>query len=187
LINGSIRKVAALAGRRIDGPDVEPKRFPASSINSVRRQLEKIFEQEKIELLVCAAASGADLLALELALKLNIGFRIVLPFVPSRFRSTSVIDSSLEWGGIFDLVIAKAESTGDLVILDKNLTAEDAYKHATRAILAEANAAAAPEKALAIIVWEGKSRGPDDFTLQFRDLAIEAGMRERVVLTRSET
>ena len=185
--NSSTRKVAALAGRRIDRPDAEPKRFPVSSIDSVKQQLEKILLEEKIELLVCAAASGADLLALELALKLNIDFRIVLPFAPDRFRLTSVVDSSAEWGVTFDRVLTKAESTGNLVILDEALADEDAYKHATRAILTEANAAAAPDRAVAIIVWEGKPRGPDDFTLQFRNLAIEAGMRERVVLTRSET
>ena len=119
--------------------------------------------------------------------RFNIDFRIVLPFVPDRFRSTSVVDSSAEWGGTFDLVLRKAESAGNLMILDEVLSDEEAYKYATRMILAEANAAAAPDKALAIIVWEGKPRGPDDFTLQFRNLAIEAGMRERVVLTRSET
>jgi hypothetical protein len=187
LKNSSIRKVAALAGRRIDRPDAEPTRFPISSINSVKQQLKDIFEQEKIDFLVCAAASGADLLALELALKLNIDFRIVLPFAPDRFRSTSVVDSSPVWGGTFDLVLTKAESAGNLVILDKVLADEDAYKYATRVILAEANAAAAPDKAVAIVVWEGKARGLDDFTLQFRNLAIEAGMRERVVLTRTET
>ena len=185
--NSSIRKVAALAGRRIDRPDAEPKRFPTSSIESVKQELEKILVEEKIKSLVCAAASGADLLALELALKLDIDFRIVLPFAPDRFRSTSVVDSSAEWGGTFDLVLTKAESTGNLVILDKVLSDEEAFKYATRMILSEANAAAAPDKALAIIVWEGKPRGPDDFTLQFRNLAIEAGMRERVVLTRSGT
>ena len=33
--------------------------------------------------------------------------------------------------------------------------------------------------------FEGKPRGPEDVTLLFRTLAVEAGMRERVVLTRS--
>jgi hypothetical protein len=187
LKNSSIRKVGALAGRRIDRPDAEPKRFPISRINSVKQQLKKIFEEEEIDLLVCAAASGADLLALELAMKLNIDFRIILPFAPDRFRSTSVVDSSAEWGATFDLVLTKAESTGNLVILDEAMTDEDAYKYATRVILTEANTAAAPDKAVAIIVWEGKPRGPNDFTLQFRNLAIKAGMRERVVLTRSKT
>jgi hypothetical protein len=187
LKKSSIHRVAAVAGRRIDRLDAEPRRFPISSIDSVKQQLVKIFTEEKIDFLVCAAASGADLLALESASKLNIDFRIVLPFAPDRFRLTSVVDSSAEWGAIFDLAVRKAESTGNLVVLDKDLADEDAYKHATEVILAEANKVAAPGKAVAIIVWEGKPRGPDDFTLQFRTLAVEAGMRERVVLTRSES
>jgi hypothetical protein len=178
-----LRRVAALAGRRIDPADAVAVRFPRSSLASVRDQLEEIFLQEKLDLLVCSAASGADLLALEVASNLEIECRIVLPFSPDRFRATSVVDSSSEWGMKYDELLGKAASSGNLIIGSGDLSEEEAYMCATRIIVTQANAAAAPEKAIAIIVWEGRSRGHNDFTSEFRDLALRAGMRTREVHT----
>jgi hypothetical protein len=178
-------KVAALAGRRIDAPGSETIRFPRSSINSVREQLQQVFLEEKVQLLVCSAASGADLLALEVASELNIDFRIILPFAPDRFRATSVIDHLSEWGAKYDHVLRKAELSDNLIVVDGGQPDDVAYRFTTKVIIKEAIAAAAPEKAVAIVVWEGMPRGRGDLTLQFRNLAIQSGMEERVVLTRN--
>jgi hypothetical protein len=176
--------VAALAGRRVDAEEATSERFPASNIPRVRSEIERVLIRDRIGLLVCAAASGADLLALEAAQRLNIRCRVVLPFDAKRFRSTSVVDRSEAWGNLYDSIIAKVEAAGDLVVIDRHQSDDDAYEHATSVILEQAKAAAAPNQAVAIVVWDGKSRGRNDYADQFRRLAQAEGMRERVILTR---
>jgi hypothetical protein len=180
----SENRVAALAGRRIDPPNSTSLRFPLSHVASVRTKIKETFLSEKIDLLVCAAASGADLIALEEASKLKIEYRIVLPLDPTEFRASSVTDRPGSWGPSYDGLVATARSSKNLIVVEKQLSNEDAYHYATQVILEEANAAAAPEKALAIIVWDGRSRGADDFSVLFRKLARKYGMREREILTR---
>jgi hypothetical protein len=176
--------VAALAGRRIDPEEATSVRFPASNILRVQAEIERVLLLDNIDLLVCAAASGADLLALEVAQRLKIKCRVVLPFNAKRFRSTSVVDRSEAWGSLYDSIIAVVEAADDLVVIDRKLSDDEAYKHATNVILAQAKAAANPNKATAIIVWDGKSRGRNDYADQFRRLARTEGMKERVILTR---
>jgi hypothetical protein len=50
------KRVAALAGRRIDASDAKVARFPLSEASRVRRELRELFIREQIEMLVCAAA-----------------------------------------------------------------------------------------------------------------------------------
>jgi hypothetical protein len=139
---------------------------------------------DHVDLLVCSAASGADLLALDAARDLSIRCRVVLPFQSDRFRSTSVIDRSWTWAQLYDSIIPAAEAVGDLVIVDRDQTDEEAYEYATTVIIKEAKMAAAPKPAIAIVVWDGSSRGENDYADQFRRLAQAEGMRERVILTR---
>jgi hypothetical protein len=177
--------IAALAGRRIDAAEASPARFPASEIRRVSSEIERALVEEKVQLLVCSAASGADLLALEAARKLRIRSRVVLPFAVSRFRATSVTDRSEDWGELFDQIIAPIKAAGDLVVVDDRLndSDDDAYAQTTRVILNEAKRAASPDAAIAILIWDGKSRGENDFADQFRRLADIAGMKRRVILT----
>ena len=124
------------------------------------------------------------MIAIEEASKLKIEYRIVLPFEPAVFRDTSVTDRPGTWGRSFDAAVATARSLNNLVVLENQSSNDEAYRQATIDILVEANAASAPEKALAILVWDGQSRGTGDFSLLFRTLAREYGMREREILTR---
>jgi hypothetical protein len=111
------RPVVALAGRRIDAVDTNPPRFPLEAVPTVRRRLADLLAKERAAALVCSAACGADLVALEEAERLGLKRRVVLPFPPERFRKTSVTDRPGDWASVFDRVIAAAESTGDLVVL----------------------------------------------------------------------
>src|SRR4051794_10091073 len=83
--------VLALAGRRIDAPGAPPK-FPLDSLALVKERVRGLLVQQKTDVLVCAAASGADLIALGEARALGLRRRIVLPFAVGRFRSASVTD-----------------------------------------------------------------------------------------------
>lgn len=72
--------VVALVGRRIDAVDTNESRFPLEAVPTVRRRLADLFVRERAVTIVCSAACGADLLALEEAERLGLRRRIVLPF-----------------------------------------------------------------------------------------------------------
>jgi hypothetical protein len=181
--------IVALAGRRIDAVDTNPSRFPLDAVPTVRRRLADLLARERAVALVCSAACGADLLALEEAERLGLRRRIVLPFPPDRFRESSVVDRPGDWGRVFDRLVRAAEEAGDLIVLSGNPDNDDAaYAAANEAIIAEAQRLAqegTAHRLVAAIVWEGLARPGDDTTAHFRKLAAEAGFEDRVILTRS--
>lgn len=172
--------VAALAGRRPDPEDAGTPRFPLANAGVVRSHIAAALRASGARTLVCSAACGADLLALEAAATLGMRRVVVLPFAPDRFRRTSVVDRPGDWAGAYDEVIADTRSHGDLVILSGAGEGDEAYAAATTAILERAAEIAGSEAAVvAIVVWEGAPRGPDDQTAAFAASARSRGM-ERV-------
>lgn len=169
--------VVALAGRRIDAADAIERRFPAEHVTVVRSRLRELLIDIGARALVTSAACGADLIALEVAGELKLRRRVILPFEASRFRDTSVTDRPGRWGEAFDRVIEEAGAAGDVVIVGSSSAA--AYKAANHAVFDEAGTLGAQlgSSAAAVVVWNGQSRGPDDFTAQFRDQAERRGMR----------
>lgn len=184
--------VIALAGRRVDLPDQSAPRFPLDNVGLVRARVEGLLQRLQPAVLVCSAACGADLLALDAAGTLGLRRRVVLPFDRAVFRRTSVVDRPGDWGPLYDRVIEEVEAAGDLIDLGYAAGDHSAYSAANERILddalslAHANSARptepaspiAPEKAVAVIVWEGRSRGADDLTEQF---AVSARLRGLVV------
>lgn len=98
-------KVVVLAGRRTDAATAATKRFPLSNVPFVKQHLHRLFQTEGFTMLICAAACGADLLALEVAGELGISTHIILPFAPELFRLTSVVDRPGDWGPRYDQLI----------------------------------------------------------------------------------
>ena len=179
--------VVALAGRRVDAPGTEPPRFPLENVPVVRERLAELLTRERAAALVCSAACGADLVALEEAERLGLRRRIVLPFAPERFRETSVVDRPGDWGGAFDRLVAAASAAGDLVVLDAG-EGDAAYAAANEAIIREAQALArgsggAPRRPVAVVGWDGSARAGTDATAGFRNLVAKAGFDERSVGT----
>lgn len=175
--------VFALAGRRIDAEEADAPRFPLARATAVRDRLTSLFAARQALALVCSAACGADLLALEAALALGIRRRVVLPVGPARFRATSVVDRPGDWGPRFDRILAAAQTAGDLIVLPGS---EDAasYAAANAAIVREALVIVPPPRHLAAVtVWEGAARGEDDLTEDFRRLAVQAGFEHLPILT----
>lgn len=182
--------VVALAGRRIDAAGSDAPRFPLENVPLVKRRLADAFVAEGVVALVCSAACGADLLALDVAERLGLRRRIVLPFPRERFRETSVVDRPGDWGPLFDRVVALAMAAGDLIVLNDAVSDDDAaYATANAAIIREAQELArasedgVPYRTLAMLVWEGSGRVGTDATKEFRSLALEAGFAEQCVLT----
>ena len=178
--------VVALAGRRVDAAGTQPPRFPLENVPVVRKRLAALLAGEGAAALVCSAACGADLVALEEAERLGLRRRIVLPFAPERFRETSVVDRPGEWGPVFDRLVAAARGAGDLVVLDAG-EGDAAYAAANEAIVREARtlvqAGGAAQRLVAVLVWEGAARAGTDATAGFRNLAAKAGFEERSVAT----
>lgn len=174
--------VAALAGRRIDAVGSRVRRFSIDRIDQVRADLKSLFEQEAVELLVCSAACGADLIALDLAKKAGIRYRIILPFSVERFRQSSVVDRPGDWGPLFDQLV-KDIPDSELIVLPELANDDEAYDHANKEIVRQAVTTATPGIGLAIAVWEGQPRQGSDATASFLQLAKDAGLKERIVRT----
>jgi hypothetical protein len=179
---GSRAVVAALAGRRIDAATSKVCRFPLQNVEPVRIALERLFAKENVDFLVCSAACGADLIALEIARQRGTRCLIVLPFSVERFRRSSVVDRPGNWGPLFDQIV-RSTSDSDLIVLQSTADADDAYEIATLEIVRQAAMIAAPAPALAVAVWERRAREKDDATASFLRHAKQAGMKSRSVRT----
>jgi hypothetical protein len=183
--------VVALAGRRIDLPDAQVTRFPLENIQEVGRRVCEALCKIRAVALVCSAACGADLVALEQARLLGLRRRIVLPFAPERFRQTSVIDRPGDWGPVYDQQVAATVAAGDLLVLEVATGGDAAYAAANEAIVREAQQLSRtlqpdqPHRLIAILVWEGAPRPGNDATARFRDLTRRAGFEEQSISTLS--
>jgi hypothetical protein len=174
--------VAALAGRRIDAPNAKEPRFPLENVPGVRLAISELLEKERVAFLICSAACGADLLALDVAIEAGVDCRVILPFDMEHFRQTSVIDRPGDWQKLFDPIVAALERNGGLVVLDGDPNVDSSYRRANEVIIEEALAASdTPPRA--ILVWEGRPRDEGDVTAQFQKLAAAAGMPERTIPT----
>ena len=174
-------KVAALAGRRIDEPDSTRIQFPLTCVKKVSADLRKLFETGRFTSLVCSAACGADLVAVESAKLLGMTIDIVLPYSPSKFRESSVVDRPGEWGPSYDRLIDETAANKRLHIL--NSDEEGNYDLATKGILNVATSMAPLESIIGVVVWEGKPRDKGDATLDFKRRAEKLGLKVHEVAT----
>src|SRR6266545_4181994 len=106
--------VVALAGRRIDRGNEQEPRFSLAEVPRVREGLYQLLQRSKVDALVCSAACGADLLALEAAGTAKIPRHIILPFPPEVFRPISVVDRPGPWGPLFDQIVEEVRSDDNL-------------------------------------------------------------------------
>lgn len=185
------RTVAALAGRRPDEEGASPPRFPLRAATSVQEALHDLFGRENVQVLVCSAACGADIIALTAARDLGLRRRVVLPFAPDAFVRTSVVDRPGDWEQRYWDVIEEVRAAGDLVVLDGDPEVDESYAAASAAILREAIAIAGSDdggtgaaRLMAIAVWEGAKRqdGKDE-TASLLNRARKAGAAIREVST----
>jgi hypothetical protein len=186
--------IIALAGRRIDPLDATISRFPLENAAAVRERIYAFLVDRKATALVCSAACGADLLALDAAGELGIQRHIVLPFEQNRFRATSVTDRPGEWGALFDRIIKGVAAAGALVILSNEGEDDAIFAATNRVILDEALTLArrtphdkveqSANSVLAVLVWDGQSRGEGDLTADFANEARARGLSVIEIATR---
>jgi hypothetical protein len=173
--------IVAVAGRRIDPDNSAEPRFPLSRCPVVAAELARLLSRGSVTRLICSAAAGADLLALDVAGRLGISKHVVLPYDQDVFRSTSVIDRPGEWASIYDRVLQELGREDRLEVLNEEEGSESAFRAVNQTIVDRAvqRAAGAGEilstPPVAIVVWEGHPRGADDSTNDFRMRAAAAG------------
>ncbi|MCI0665125.1 MAG: hypothetical protein L0220_29015 [Acidobacteria bacterium] len=178
--------VVALAGRRIDAPGAENKRFPPENAAVVQQKIHEFLINKSASVLVCAAACGSDILALEAAGDLLLRRRIVLPYDKETFKKSSVIDRPGDWGERYDRIIGKVESLGDLVEFAHDKDKEETYFATNIDILDQAARIADEmkgEDVAALVVWNGESRGKSDVTGHFREEAKKRGAQVSEIIT----
>jgi hypothetical protein len=166
--------VLAVSGRRIDPATADEPRFPAENEALVAHRIRDMMLSTTTQVVVCSGACGVDILALEAAGELGLSRRLVLPFPRQKFRATSVADRGEDWGRRFDAILQElpGEHVVELTVPQSN---DEAFAAANSKILdqAEGLASAGGRRALAMVVWNGLSRGPTDWTDQFRKLAVD--------------
>lgn len=180
-LNGT---VLAMAGRRIDAEGAEERRFPPGNEAMVGARMRNMMVSTTARAVVCSAACGADILALETAAQLGLGRRVVLPFGREQFRATSVADRGEDWGRRFDMILQQLAGK-DILELNLEVGNHEAYARVNAKILDEAAAWASNtnRRTLAAVVWNGLSRGATDLTEAFRRLAVDRKMEAIFVST----
>jgi hypothetical protein len=162
--------IIALAGRRVDALDAKLARFPSTpeNLETVHKRILELLQAKRASTLVSSAACGADLLALSAAQSLGVRRIIVLPFEREKFRKTSVTDRPGEWGSLYDGIVDEVQKAGDLQTLHLR-SEEEAYAEATHVIVDEAISLGQKLRVpvVAVLVWDGKSRGKGDLTEEF--------------------
>lgn len=186
--------IVALAGRGIDAPDAENSRFPLAHVPLVRERIRRLLIELGASAVVCSAAAGTDLLALEAAASLGLRRRIVLPYGREQFLDDSVRDRPGDWESSFHHAYRDARGQGDLHHLRLVGSRYDALVRATYALLDDAQELAAAEprsgrqagagQVTAVIAWDGAPRGADDLTAAFAAEARQRGIPVREILTR---
>lgn len=177
--------IVALAGRRVDARDSETPRFPLRNVGLVRDRLRELLREHDARTLVSSAACGADLIGQDVARDLGLRRVVVLPYPVDVFRERSVTDRPGDWGALYDEIIAGVGGeNGELVELNEpqdSDASQQAFIAVNKAILERAeqlvDETGEVEGMLAVILWDGASRGSDDLTDHFRGEALARGAK----------
>lgn len=162
------------AGRRADAPDAQAPRFPLSNVPQVGRRIRKLPGQQNPQAVVCSAACGADLLLLQAAGEMHIRQVVLLPSKPEDFRKSSVTDRPGNWGELYDRVLKTAQ-----VEILKLPEGQEGYLETNLKLLDRGQQLASENgvSAVALVIWNGVSRGPDDVTAHFLHQAKSRNMK----------
>jgi hypothetical protein len=165
-------KIVALAGRRVDEEDAKALRFPLKNRALVRQRILSFFKSHPTRVLVCSAACGADLLALDVAGELGIDRKVVLPFDRKDFKRLSVTDRPGDWGELYESVIYSLKNKGDLIELNYQQEDDEAFTKTNHKILSVAeNHQGDQTELLAVLIWDGEPKNKEDETQRFHQFS----------------
>jgi len=156
------------AGRRVDAPDTNVRRFPPQNVPKVRNKIQQLLASQKPLAIVSAAACGADLLLLDVAGEIHVRCYVLLPSEPEEFRVSSVTDRPGNWGELYSKVLRTAK-----VEVFKLPEGQEGYLETNLKLLDRGEMLAKHEHTTvnALVVWNQESRGPDDVTAHFLEQA----------------
>jgi hypothetical protein len=156
------------AGRRVDAPDANVRRFPPQNVPKVRNKIQQLLASRRPLAIVSAAACGADLLLLDVAGEIHIRRYVLLPSEPEEFRVSSVTDRPGNWGALYTQVLRSAK-----VEVLKLPEGQEGYLETNLKLLDRGEMLAKDEHTTvnALVVWNQESRGPDDVTAHFLEQA----------------
>jgi hypothetical protein len=165
--------VVVAAGRRVDAPDAQTARFPPANVDAVGQRIRDAFAREKPIAVVCSAACGADLLALQVAGERHMKRYVLLGAEPAEFRKSSVADRPGNWGEMFDQVMKSAK-----VEVVRVAEGDEGYLETNLKLLDRAQAVAKQNGTTveALVIWNEESRGADDVTDHFLQQAKARGI-----------
>ena len=141
-----------------------PRRFPASNVDAVRKRIATFFAHEKPSALVSSGACGADLLAIQVAERRHMKRYMILGAEPAEFRKSSVTDRPGNWAELFDQAM-KTSKVEVLMVPD----GQEGYLQTNFKLLDRAQAVAKKSgtTVVALVIWNEQKRGPDDVTAHF--------------------
>jgi hypothetical protein len=156
------------AGRRVDATEATVVRFPPQNVAEVRENIRRVLKNQKPVAVVSSAACGADLLLLDVAREMHVPRHILLPSSPEEFRASSVTDRPGNWGELY----SEALRTASVEVL-KLPEGQEGYLETNLKLLDRAQALAVQGHTTveALVVWNQRSRGPDDVTAHFLEQA----------------
>ena len=169
------------AGNRIDAPDRQVPRFPASQVTAVAQRVGRLFDVMKPAGVVSAPAAGADLIVLDEARKRSIPLHVFLPINDDEFVRESVADHDAEWRDMYEAVIehARDDPACSICRIDAGAQA-DWYLQAQQGLLTHAAEMAAGDLIVALTVRPPAGEIPHSATDEFADRAGRSGL---IVLT----
>jgi hypothetical protein len=96
------KRVLVFAGHMIDAPDRKEPRFPADKEKVAREKIKEIIVKEMesgagVSCGYAGAASGGDILFMEVCAELNIPTRLYLAIPPAKYINSSVIKAGGDW------------------------------------------------------------------------------------------
>lgn len=175
----TVTSVSALivvhAGNRVDAPDRPEPRLPAAAVPRLADRLGALLDLLQPEVVVTAAASGADLLLVEQAHARGIAVELVLPCPVDRFRDASVADQGERWLRSFDAEVRHARSDPRWKLVELgHLPDDEGFRAGNQALVDHARALS--DRVLAVVVRPKCSGGAPGMTDDFAERAQSAGL-----------
>lgn len=158
-MTNSQHNIYLFCGHMVDAPDRVVPRFPASKVHLAKAAIYQLMGQLNagpLDLAVCSAACGGDLIFDKLMLKRRVPLHLHLAFDQAQFKASSVNFGGPGWGHRFDAVCKQATS---LQTLDQHsggsVTDENPYERTNKWMLNTATHFGAWRLVL-ICLWNGQ-------------------------------
>ena len=152
-----IPKIIIFAGQPIDHPGKPNAGFPQHLEEKVQQRIASLLKKFDAKIGYSSASCGSDILFLETMLKRRGEINIILPFIISEFKKTSVKIPGANWEKRFDYLLKRSSR---VVIANENRGSGNAvvyeYSNLLKDGLAILRAKILDTEVVSIAVWDGR-------------------------------